>query len=163
MKIPNFYRRANGVILKEEGFTLLELLIVIVIISLLSTFIMANFVGFRERARDGQRKADLMNIQSALETYKADQGSYPISPLPSCFDSPAQISSGTTLYLDKIPCDPMGENAYNLGDYYYTSDGNTYNLIACLENTKDQDPHAATGPQPGTGCESDYYYILYSQ
>ena len=56
----------------KKGFTLVELLIVVAIIGILSTLLMANFIGVRQRARDAQRKADLRQIQSALELYRSD-------------------------------------------------------------------------------------------
>lgn len=63
----------------KKGFTLIELLIVIAIIGVLATLLMVNFIGVRQRARDAQRKSDLRQIQSALEIYRSDQGSYPAS------------------------------------------------------------------------------------
>ena len=67
-----------------KGFTLIELLVAISIIGVLSSFLLANFVGIRQRARDGVRKSDLRQIQSALELYRSDQSKYPDSPLPGC-------------------------------------------------------------------------------
>ena len=61
------------------GFTLIELLVVIAIIGILTTFLVANFVGVKSRARDGQRKSDLRNIQAALEIYRSDKSVYPSS------------------------------------------------------------------------------------
>ncbi len=117
----------------KKGFTLIELLIVIVIIGILSTLIMANFVGVRQRARDGQRKADLRQIQGALELYRSDVGSYPLTAF-SCVpgSSKPSIKSGSSIYLQQVPCDPLIST-----DYQYASDGTTYTLIACLENTND--------------------------
>ena len=67
----------------KKGFTLIELLVVIGIIGILSGLLMANFIGVRQRSRDGTRKSNLSQIQSAVELYRSDQGSYP-SPLPAC-------------------------------------------------------------------------------
>ncbi|OGH09980.1 MAG: hypothetical protein A2152_03440 [Candidatus Levybacteria bacterium RBG_16_35_6] len=114
----------------KKGFTLIELLIVIVIIGILATFLMSNFVGVRQRARDAQRKADLRQIQSALELYRADQDSYPTSVGDgACGGS---FSEGSNSYMGKIPCDPLTGNAY-----WYSLNSGLYTLQACLENLND--------------------------
>lgn len=123
----------------RKGFTLIELLIAISIIGVLSSFLLANFVGVRQRARDGVRKSDLRQIQSALELFRSDQGSYPTT-LPACasqFDDGG--SPNVVVYMKKIPCDPSG------GDQYaYSSDGMTYSIIACLENGNDSQKDSQT-------------------
>lgn len=116
---------------KEKGFTLIELLIVLAIIGSLTTVIMVNFLAARERGRDAERKAELKQLQTALELYRADQGSYPSSPLPAC-NAPLAVA-GTT-YMQKMPCDPTSTGQFV---YTYTTTGSTYILTACLENEKD--------------------------
>lgn len=147
----------------EFGFTLIELLIVIAIIGILSTLLMTNFIGVRQRARDAQRKSDVRQIQSALELYRADTGNYPPAgganqlnsvacPTPSSF-----IYSGTT-YMQQIPCDPLGSSYYHDGNYYYTTTGSTYTLAACLENTADTDSTASFNAGDSS-CTSGIYYV----
>lgn len=119
------------IIRKSQGFTLIELLIAISIIGVLSSFLLANFVGVRQRARDGVRKSDLRQIQSALELFRSDQSTYPSSPLPGCGSA---LTTGGTTYMQKIPCDPSSGAVYA----YSVGAGNTtYSLIACLENGND--------------------------
>lgn len=139
----------------RKGFTLIELLIVVAIIGILATLLMANFIGVRQRARDAQRKSDIRQIQSALEIYRSDNGSYPAT-LPLCGNP---LVYGTNTYMTKIPCDPSGSTYYNGGNYYYSgSGGTTYTLGACLENTADSQ---GTGSSPGgSGCASNYYYVV---
>lgn len=115
------------------GFTLIELLVVIAIISILAALLMANFVGVRQRGRDAQRKSELRQIQAALELYRADQGLYlTTGNLPACGNV---FSSGGATYMQKIPCDPLYKTSYS----YTSDDGTTYILIACIENSNDQD------------------------
>jgi general secretion pathway protein G len=114
----------------ERGFTLIELLIVISIIGILATLIIVNVITVKLRARDAQRKSDLAQIQSALELYRADQGTYPPA-LPACGNS---LVNGATVYLQKVPCDPLNNGQYV---YSYATTGVTYTLTACLENVKD--------------------------
>jgi general secretion pathway protein G len=143
----------------NKGFTLVELLVVVGIIGILATLLMANFIGVRQRARDAQRKSDIRQIQSALELYRSDLGSYPVS-LSACG---AALIGGSPVntYMARIPCDPSGSSYYNSGSYRYTgSGGTTYTLGACLENTADTQ-QGTTGTNPGgTGCTTNWYFVV---
>lgn len=123
----------------------------------MATILLANFIGVRQRARDAQRKADLRQIQGAIELYKADQGVYPQYPLyqnstgncSSNTNSLTYLQTGAPIvtYMQKIPCDPLppstGFLGSNYGYYLYSFNGiNTYNLYACIENLNDLDPNA---------------------
>lgn len=120
--------------LPSGGFTLIELLVVIAIIAILTTLLMANFVGIRQRGRDGQRKANINNIQTALELYRADNGSYPLSAeFPDCGDSLVGPDPNNTVYMQSTACDPLSDSQYT----YNSTDGTIYTLIACLENEND--------------------------
>jgi len=140
-----FYIKLN----KQRGFTLLELLIVVSIIGVLGTLSSVNVIELRKKARDGQRKADVVVLQSALAQYYGDNGSYPISQ-----GNNAQINNtpcnqsfraNNITYKGSIPCDPLGSGtSFNNGNYYYYSpDGKTYTIGACLERKVDSDGQAA--------------------
>ena len=64
-----------------RGFTFIEILVSVALISIMGTLVISliNPAFQLEKARDAQRKADLRQIQAALELYRADQGSYPAS------------------------------------------------------------------------------------
>ena len=148
------------------GFTLIELLVSISIIAILTSLLTANFIGARQRGRDGQRKANLFQMQSALELYRSDTGAYPTAAeLTACGDG-VPIQSGTapneTIYMQKIPCDPMGTNV----PYKYivipdpcdnlpsgTSCTN-YTMYACLENKEDSALPDTFDLDVLTGCDS---------
>lgn len=151
----------------SKAFTLIELLVVIAIISGLSALLLPNYMGARERARDTQRKNDLKQIQKALELYKQDQTpvAYPDPDTSatcgsSCFPySDTQWSSGTTVYMNKVPKDP---NRTTNGGYYYYSANNTnltYTLCACLENKADSDG-VSGNCNASYVCASGKNYIL---
>lgn len=112
----------------KKGFTLIELLMTIAIIGVLSSVLMVNLQGFRERTRDTIRKKDLRTIQTALELYRSNNSNYPAS-LPACGTA---FTGGSVNYLQKMPCDPLTNARYT-----YTLVGSVYSLIACLENAGD--------------------------
>lgn len=135
----------------SKGFTLIELLVVIAIIGVLVSFIVANFIGVKQRARDGQRKSDLRQIQAALEIYRADQGSYP-SSLAS--GTSIQSPDGKTIYMQDVPWDPLdaklGTGTYRFQYCFYNSNAQ-YALRACLENTNDSQRDQPSDPSI-SGC-----------
>lgn len=63
--------------LMQKGFTIVELLIVIVVIAILAALVLNTFAGVQEKARDSDRQNDVATIQKHLETYYTDHGSYP--------------------------------------------------------------------------------------
>jgi type II secretion system protein G len=142
-----------------KGFTLIELLIVIAIIGVLATLLMVNFVGVRQRARDAQRKSDLRQIQSALEIWRSDNGSYPASSQFGACGS--ALTNGSTTYMAKIPCDPSGAGKFV---YTYVSAGSTnvasYTLYSCLENVGDSQKDATNKPAYCTGGSTNWSFTL---
>jgi type II secretion system protein G len=62
---------------RQRGFTIVELLIVIVVIGILAAITIVAYNGVQARARDSQRLSDVKTIMKALEIYKINNGSYP--------------------------------------------------------------------------------------
>lgn len=144
----------------HRGFTLIELLVAISIIGVLSSFLLANFVGVRQRARDGVRKSDLRQIQSALELYRSDKGGYPGSGSFPCTIPPSAFTDGgnpPVIYMQKIPCDPTNTGQYK---YTYSLSGSTYNLYSCLENVNDSQKDATNNSTYCTGGTTNWSYTL---
>jgi len=68
------------------GFTLIELLVVIAIIGILSSVVIASLGSARDKGNDTKRKADLHQIQNALELYYSECGTFLVAP--SCNGTP---------------------------------------------------------------------------
>jgi prepilin-type N-terminal cleavage/methylation domain-containing protein len=66
--------------LRQKGFTIVELLIVIIVIAILAAISLVAYTGLQQRARDSQRKSDIAAITKALELYYNDHGKYPGTP-----------------------------------------------------------------------------------
>ena len=62
---------------KESGFTIVELLIVIVVIGILAALVVTTFSGIQKKARDSERQTDIKAVHSQLEAYYAQNGRYP--------------------------------------------------------------------------------------
>ncbi len=143
------------------GFTLIELMVVMVILSILTVIVSGTFASSSRRGRDSRRKNDIRSITSALEAYYNDYGFYPIGVggIMTDYKTGAQYTwggqfkdSNNTLYMVLIPKDP------SIYKYYYVSpDGKTFKLYAKLENLQDagdgviQDPPGYPGTNCGTG------------
>ena len=112
----------------NKGFTLIELLVVIAIIGILATLAIVSLTTARSSSRDAKRIADLKQLQTALELYYNDYGSYPtvLSDL-----------SSTTKYLETIPTAPTpadGDCTATSNSYIYNTsyDRSSYSIHTCI-------------------------------
>lgn len=124
----------------SQGFSLLELLVVISIIGILVSIGTVAFTTAQQKSRDSRRRSDVKAMQDAFEQYKADTGTYDTCSAMASYDA----GSGPIM-PGGLPADPK-----NSGDYIYnTSTGcsaDTYCVCAFLESgTGNADaPTAAT-------------------
>lgn len=125
----------NKYIKKEGGFTLLELLIVIVIIGILALLIIPNITSAPKKARDTQRKTDTRAIQKGLEEYFTSNNAYPTTT--------AALSAGVTPIMKTVPTDPKNTGVY-VYTYTFDTPSGGYTLKACLENSGDNGQFVST-------------------
>lgn len=97
------------------GFTLVEVMVVVVILGVLAVLIVPRVVGRTEEARVAAAKHDLAAIMQSLKLYKLDNGRYPTNEqgLQALVTKPQAGPSASNWrpYLDKLPKDPWG-NTY---------------------------------------------------
>jgi len=145
----------------QQGFTLIELLVVVIVISALSGVVvsMINSGGFRDKAKDAQRVADLKQIQTALELHFSDTRSYPTTGSASWIqiDGSDYLSTGVSAlsptYINKVPIDPdltgsndtpcfnEEEKRYNYGT---NATGSGYLLTSIMAVTSSNDGNECT-------------------
>jgi prepilin-type N-terminal cleavage/methylation domain-containing protein len=118
---------------KKVGFSLVELLVVVAVIAVLAAAIgtFLNPLGQFKKARDSQRASDLRNIQTNVEAYFVDVGSYPLSTSSPNFEiTGAPWGQPWPGYMPTVPKDPLDSQ-----QYVYASDGTSYQIYAKFESS----------------------------
>ena len=89
----------------KEGFTLIELMIVVIIIAALAAMVAPNLIGRSDEAKAKIAQGDLASLKTTLNLYRLDKGAYPTSEsgLDALLAAPGP---GREPYLEKSPTDP---------------------------------------------------------
>jgi general secretion pathway protein G len=99
---------------KRNGFTLVELMVVIFILGLLTTIVVINVLPSQDKAMVQKARADIATLGQALEMYRLDNLAYPGSSdgLQSLIAPPASLATTARYrqggYIKKLPDDPWG-------------------------------------------------------
>ncbi len=130
---------------RQGGFTLIELMVVLVIMGVLAALIVPNIIGRTDEARVTAAKTDIGTIMQALKLYKLDNGFYPtqqqgLQALVVKPDTPP-VPGNWKPYLDKLPADPWGRA------YQYLNPG--------IKGPVDVFSYGADGKPGGEGSNAD--------
>ncbi|MBF0564921.1 MAG: type II secretion system major pseudopilin GspG [Nitrospirae bacterium] len=133
----------------EDGFTLLEIIVVVFILSLLAAIVAPRIMGRTDDARIAEAKVQIRNFETALKLFKLDNGFYPtteqgleaLAELPKSGKVPSKYRDGGYLEQKKIPLDPWNKA------YVYISPGihGDYDIIS----------YGADGEPGGEGKNKD--------
>lgn len=134
----------------KTGFTIIELLIVILVLAILAAIIFVAYSGVQAKARDSVRISGIVTIQRALMAYKAQNGSYPLSTSSQsgAWDASSDTSNGHVFLqnlkasnlISTIPLDPVNvsyDSMNNTGihyNYYTYTDMSYLASIGCATN-----------------------------
>ncbi len=99
------------------GFTLIELMLVVVIVGILAAMVVPHLGGRSEEARNAAARADIeANLSLALDLYEMDNGAYP-KGLNGLIAKPGDVRNWKGPYIKRVPIDPWGN------EYTYQSPG----------------------------------------
>jgi general secretion pathway protein G len=114
---------------QQSGFTIVELLIVIVVIGILAAITIVAFNGVQDRTKVTKSQSDLKSIQKLLELYYVDNGAYPHTIVSGTRTWFFQSTSGNNFIPGLVPTYAPTLPTPTAGTYIYQSSGVDYKLM----------------------------------
>ncbi len=126
----------------QEGFTLIEIMVVIIILGLLAGLVLPKFLGQEEKAKREVAKTQIRSLEQALDSYKLDNGFYPTTDQgldalikkPETGRVPGKWRDGGYLKPARIPKDPWDK------EYVYISPGSENREYEIVSYGADKEP-----------------------
>lgn len=141
----SFLTRQNKNGKRSRGFTLIEMMVVMLIIGIMAAMVVPNLIDKGDQAKVTAAKGDIATIMQALKMYKLDNSRYPTTEqgLQALVAKPSNgpTANGWKGYLEKLPKDPWGNQ------YQYLSPG--------VHGEIDVFSYGADGQPGGSGNDAD--------
>jgi general secretion pathway protein G len=156
---------------ERNGFTLIEITVVVAIVGILATMLFASFEEARQQSRDKIRKSELKELQLAVELYKAQNGQYPVQGcgiVGGYWTGPGPVGSWgvacdeyivglTPSFIAELPTDPNREQETDHGYFYITDATQSAYKIMVYGSVENQLVTSFTDefsrcPSTGTNC-----------
>ncbi len=128
----------------QRGFTLIEIMVVVVIIGLLAAIVAPNLIGNIDKAAVTRTKGDIRSIETALNLYRLDNFRYPTTDqgLQALVTNPGEATARNWKpYLNSVPSDPWS-NTYQ---YLYPGQQREFDLFS----------YGADGQEGGEDIDAD--------
>jgi len=132
---------------RHGGFTLLEIMVVVVIIGILAALVVPNIIGRPDEARQIAAKQDIASLMQALKLYRLDNQRYPTTEqglqalVAKPTNGPIPLNWKTGGYVERLPKDPWGH------PYQYLNPG--------VQGEIDVFSYGADGAPGGEGIDAD--------
>ncbi len=142
---------------KDSGFTIVELLVVIVVIGILAAITIVSYTGVTNRAKGAQAKSNAASVITVAEAVNADNGVYPVtygefSSLPSVTKLPSGITTG----FATVPTATTGQNTFQL--YTLTTNPETGGKVVFWDYEKGNLCTSTAGNANGVTVDTCLYY-----
>lgn len=159
---------------KRRGFTIVELLIVIVVIAILAAITVVSYNGIKRRAEDTARYADLVQVDRLIQLYRIQNGRYPVTaaqmtpgaiycigtgfPSGSCWTGISESDQSITNELQTVGNVPNGRLAIkNFGTHIWIKNSTTFELDGVFEDSTCPKNFEQTEIYPGhVQCIKEY-------
>lgn len=160
---------------RRKGFTIVELLIVIVVIAILAAITVVSYNGIKRRAEDTARYADLVQVDRLIQLYRIQNGRYPVTasqmtpgaiycigtgfPSGSCWDGTSESDRSVTDLLKTIGTLPDGGKSIgNYGTHIWIKDDTSFELNGVFDDHACPKNFEQTEIYPGhVQCIKMYY------
>lgn len=126
-----------------NGFTIIELIIVVIVIGILAGVIAISYRSSQERARFAAYKSDIVRINEAIQVYHAENGRYPLGSTLAASGctvySPTNVYYISGLYpgyLNPWPIPPSYNSGTNYYAYCWSGNGAEYKIIRLVSSTQ---------------------------